>query len=332
MANDAAKLEFIRLSPPAWLEAYPRLSAFFLGPVAWASVTLVCSFFYIDAMLVLACLTGLLVDASRGYALAVFACLALLCTFPNRPWRAVQTLFWLWTDIFKIKANVPNLDPAQRYLFVIAPHGVFPFWSWVYSTFLSQSPYGKPVGGGVASVLLSVPLMRQLTKWTACVPASYKPLKSALMRESQQICPEGIAGIFATPKNFRNANVQTLELRERKGFVRLAIQCGAPIVPVYCFGNSDTFTLAGGAGSTLAALSRTLKMSITCFYGQCGLPIPFAVNLTMVSGRPVAVRQTDEPTQAEIDAVHAEYLASLTQAFEGGKEAAGYGAQKLVIV
>ena len=55
-----------------------------------------------------------------------------------------------WADIFNIRVSVPRLDPEKRYLFIIAPHAVLPFWSWPYASFLAQT-YGRPVGGGVAS-------------------------------------------------------------------------------------------------------------------------------------------------------------------------------------
>ena len=41
--------------------------------------------------------------------------------------------------------------------------------------------------------------------------------------------------------------------------------------------------------------------------------------------------QADEPTEEQISALHAQYVASLKAAFDEGKGAAGYGSQHLVV-
>ena len=82
------------------------------------------------------------------------------------------------------------------------------------------------------------------------------------MKESQQLAPEGIAGIFAARANFRS-DIQSLDIHSRKGFCKLALETGVSLVPVYCFGSSDSFNLAGGSGSVLATISRQLRVSIT---------------------------------------------------------------------
>ena len=105
-------------------------------------------------------------------------------------------------------------------------------------------------------------MMRQICLWTKCVPASKQDLKRALMKESQQLAPEGIAGIFAARANFRS-DIQSLDIHSRKGFCKLALETGVSLVPVYCFGSSDSFNLAGGSGSVLATISRQLRVSIT---------------------------------------------------------------------
>ena len=137
------------------------------------------------------------------HGLTVLGLLGALSVWPNRHWPDLHASFWIWSDIFNIRVQVPRgLDPGRRYLFVNAPHAVYPFWSWPYTAFLAQY-LGKPVGGGVASVLLRLPFMRQICIWTGCIPASYKDLKRGLLVESQQIVVEGIAGIFAVRENVR---------------------------------------------------------------------------------------------------------------------------------
>jgi 2-acylglycerol O-acyltransferase 2 len=323
-----SSLEFVRLGPP---DGKPR-SWFTMRYLAWLSVITICSFFYIVAFIFMASIALLCSEAYRYHGLAVLGLLGALSVWPNSRWPAVHASFWIWADIFNIRVSVPRgLDPSKRYLFVNAPHAVYPFWSWPYTAFLAQT-LGKPVGGGVASVLLRLPLMRQICTWTGCIPASYADLKRGLLKESQQIVVEGIAGIFAVRDNFRNPLVQTIDLSNRKGFAKLALQTGAAVVPVYCFGANDTFALAGGEkGSLLYWLSRKLRVSLTLFYGQFGLPIPFAADLCIVHGEVCEVKQCDSPTAEQIDALHAQFVSSLAKAFDQGKAAAGVPEARLIV-
>ena len=317
---DEAKHSFVRIHAPSWC---PRW-------MAWATVTLCCSLFYIAAMAtVFALALTLCSPYYRYHGLGLLAVLGLLSVYPNKQWPALHSVLGaLWFDIFEMRANVPRLQPGERYLFVIAPHGVFPFWSWSFSAYLHQlHPSLGNVGGGVASVLLRVPLMRQLCKWTGCMPASFGTLKRALTQRSQQLCPEGIAGIFDSEGNFCS-DYQVLRLSNRKGFVKLACLTGAHIVPVYCFGTSDTFRLLR-LPSALAILSRKLRVSLTIFCGRFGLPMPYPVRLTMSHGEVVRVPQTHEPTDELINQIHAQVIHSLQQAFEAGKRPAGYPSQRL---
>lgn len=317
----------MRLAAPAWCPCW----------FAWATVTLVCSLFYITA----ATLTGavaVVAVAPAGYtalrqaAIAAIVILGVLGVLPHRPWPAVHRhLGSLWFDIFEVRSDLPELTEGERYLFVIAPHAVFPFWSWAYASFLHWAyPHLGAVGGGVATILLRVPLMRQLCCWTGCIPADYKHLKRGLATQSQQLAVEGIAGIFEAERNFRS-DVQVLQLSSRKGFSKLALQTGAHIVPVYCFGNSDAFALAK-LPSVLAWVSRRLRMSLTLFHGWRGTTVPYPVRLTFAHGEVLRIdKQTDAPTQGEIDALHARVIDSFRGAFANGKEPAGYAAQRLVV-
>jgi hypothetical protein len=50
------------------------------------------------------------------------------------------------------------------------------------------------------------------------------------------------------------------------------MQTGSDVIPAYFFGNTTTLEVV--RGRALMALSRTLGVSITLFWGRWGLPIP----------------------------------------------------------
>ena len=91
--------------------------------LAWASVTTICSLFYLVAIASVVALALLVfAPAFRLHAAAVLGGLVCLSIFPNRPWPFVHRwLGALWYDIFEVQSDVPKLVAGERYLFVISP-------------------------------------------------------------------------------------------------------------------------------------------------------------------------------------------------------------------
>lgn len=91
-------------------------------------------------------------------------------------------------------------------------------------------------------------------------------------------------------------------LKRRKGFVRIALQTGASIVPIFAFGETDLFeTYVPAPHSTMAKLQRLSHKywgtSQPIFKGSgiftdSGL-LPFRSPLTTVVGAPIAVTKMD---------------------------------------
>ncbi|KAK9858809.1 hypothetical protein WJX84_004392, partial [Apatococcus fuscideae] len=93
-------------------------------------------------------------------------------------------------------------------------------------------------------------------------------------------------------------NQDALYFQNRQGYVRLAIQAGKDILPVYNFGqrsggeHKQIYHVTG-----IAWLSRALRMTFIFFWGRWYLPIPNRVPVVTVVGDPVRVRQEDVPSQ-----------------------------------
>ena len=97
------------------------------------------------------------------------------------------------------------------------------------------------------------------------------------------IMPGGIAELFLSERHR-----ERLYLRKRRGFVKMAQELQMPIVPVYVFGQTRLFDQLAAGNSWAARLSRYFKASLTLFWGQYFLPIPYSgVKLTVAIGRPI---------------------------------------------
>ena len=140
--------------------------------------------------------------------------------------------------------------------------------------------------------------------------------------------PGGIAELFEA----RHGGPEGRVLRRRKGFVKLALQTGAPLVPLYCFGNTDIFHVF--RARWLCRLSRRAQVSLQLFWGRWCLPLPYKRKLLLVVGTPVggARPPVAEPTAEEVDALHARYVAELEALFHRHKaRLPGWESRELVI-
>jgi 2-acylglycerol O-acyltransferase 2 len=169
---------------------------------------------------------------------------------------------------------------------------------------------GLYMSGLAASAALWCPLIGHALGWVGCVHATRDVATSVLRssgsggsrhgvggatprdRGSLGLNPGGIAEIF-----FANRSTEeTVYLRRRKGFVRLAMQHGATLVPGYCFGNTAALHVLQDRAGVCARVSRVLRVSLLVIVGRWGLPIPFRVPIAGIMGEPIPLKANPNPT------------------------------------
>ena len=141
---------------------------------------------------------------------------------------------------------------------------------------------------------------------------------------------------------------EVLAVRGRKGFVKLALETGAQIVPCYCFGSSQIFDTPfgsdnsndNGSGSWVERLSRRLRAALVVFWGRFGLPIPFRAPLLTVIGRPIPVPKVNsssgagtassEPSAELVNEYHDLYLRETRRIYDKYKNCYGWQHKPLV--
>ena len=125
-------------------------------------------------------------------------------------------------------------------------------------------------------------------------------------------------------------------LSGRRGFVKLAMQNGATLVPVFVFGASKIFKRFV-LPAALEQLSRSLRMSLLLFWGKLGLPIPFEVPLTYALGEHirlldhVPIENRTALTAEEVDFVHNTFVKGLHDVFNKNKFDFDWGYKSLQI-
>lgn len=105
----------------------------------------------------------------------------------------------------------------------------------------------------------------------------------ALRSRAVLVMPDGIAGAFyASPRR------EVLYVAERKGFVRLALEQGAYLVPVYFAGHTHVYERVWpGPDSWAARLSRAIRFSLIAFWNSELYWMPRPACVTMRIGEPI---------------------------------------------
>lgn len=111
-------------------------------------------------------------------------------------------------------------------------------------------------------------------------------------------------------------------IKKRVGFVKLALQHGYDVVPVYCFGENKTFWNVQGLWK-LRLWMNSLGLPAIAVFGSWLFPLMpkrDPLGLAVVVGEPLSLPKIPNPTREEVKSWHGKYMASLTRLFEEHKE------------
>ena len=206
---------------------------------------------------------------------------------------------------------------SQPHVIACHPHGVISvgvFANAVVNPLL-------PLSYRVVTLAMNfyVPVFRDLLLALGAVDAREETLNALLTRGTSVAIVVGGASeaLDARP------GTHVLTLAERYGFVRLALQHGAPLVPVFTFGENEVYAQVAPnpPGSALRSLQewgkRVLGFSMPAIYGRLGpIPMPFRRRITTVVGKPLPVPLTPDPSEQQVRSVHAEYVRRLKDMYE----------------
>lgn len=250
-----------------------------------------------------------------------------------RKWR----IWKHYCNYFPMKlVKTVDLDPNENYLFAVHPHGIMSFSA--YGNFSTEGTGFSQIFPGLRVSLLVLkeqfygPLMRELLLWSGTCAASVKNLKYILTNKGQckskgQVCALIIGGAAESLES--RPGVFRLVLKKRKGFIRVALETGTSLVPVFSFGENEVFyTKENPEDSKLRKFQDKVK-KLTNF----GLPIingrgifnysfglmPHRRPMHTVVGEPMKITKNTSPTNQEIDELHELYIKNLTKLFDEHK-------------
>lgn len=194
----------------------------------------------------------------------------------------------------------------------------------------------KPV---TISAFLLFPIVREIFLNFGASAVSARNIKSLLLQSNDGHHPINSDGYIANAvvlaiggaremASFQRSRYH-LKIKDRKGFIRAAIETGASIVPVYSFGELDVLDkkeLSGGIAFVWKMYQNLMKYIFNYapdmykgrFEYDFGL-LARRCPITVVFGAPIDIERNVQPTQQYIDEMHERFCEELVELFETHK-------------
>ncbi|GKZ79696.1 diacylglycerol O-acyltransferase 2 [Aspergillus niger] len=251
-------------------------------------------------------------------------------------------LWTLYSTYFPIRLYRSHPLPRHRkYLFGYHPHGVS--MRGAIAAFASNGAGFSSLFPDITNNTLLVsdktmraPLLREYALALGINGVSYTSCVNHLARAGQAIiiCIGG-----AREARYAKPNTMDLVLNVRRGFVRVAVQTGADLVPVMAFGENELFDVGtvdeeevkgrAWVGWVPRAWYAVTGMNVRWVGGRWGLIVPYRRPVNVVVGRVIAVREgrgvedVDDVDDGYVEELHGRYVEELRRLWREWRDVFG---------
>ncbi|XP_030369054.1 2-acylglycerol O-acyltransferase 2-like [Scaptodrosophila lebanonensis] len=262
-----------------------------------------------------------------------------------------------YRDYFPVElVKTADLPPNRNYILASFPHGVLGTGICInmgldIGKWLSLFPQVRPKVATLDQHFIT-PLLRELLRSWGLVSVSKESLTYYLSKSNDPKHSDNRDGFTSNAVAILVGGAQEaldthpgkyiLTLKNRKGFVKLAIRTGSPIVPTFSFGEVDIFDQVNNPPDSLLRRIQTLVKKLTGisplipvgrgFFNYTFGFLPHRRPVVQVVGAPIAVKQSAQPTAEYVDEIHGQVIAALELMFDKHKEKYLAGSKNIKLV
>lgn len=235
------------------------------------------------------------------------------------------------TKYFSLKVVCEDQDAIQHgqtYVVGLEPHSALPTaLPMMFNRFCEVLPSPlRDIKILATSVAFYMPATKHLWWGLGIRPIDKRSFGDLLKaKTSVVLVPGGLSECMIMKKG-----QEAMYLRKRLGFVKLALQHGAHLLPAFAFGQSDTYSWYRPGPPLVPvrvvdAVRKVLGFVPLTMWGRFGTPVPHKVPMMVVFGKPIVLPKLDDPSQDEIRTYLNLYITAIEGICERYKHQAGYG-------
>ncbi|KAH8372642.1 hypothetical protein KR009_001914 [Drosophila setifemur] len=249
-----------------------------------------------------------------------------------------------YRDYFPVElVKTAELPPNRNYILASFPHGLLGTGICVnmgmdITKWLELFPKVRPKIGTLDHHF-KTPFLREIIRWWGMVSVSKESLVYLLSKSNDQKHKDNSDGFTSNAVAILVGGAQEamdshpgryiLTLKNRKGFVKMAIRTGSSIVPTFSFGEVDIFDQVANppdsllrrfqnAVKKLTGISPLLPVGRGIFNYSHGI-LPYRRRIVQVVGSPIHVVKSDQPDADYVDNIHSKVIEALEQMFDQHK-------------
>ncbi|KAI3332192.1 DAGAT-domain-containing protein [Xylariaceae sp. AK1471] len=254
-------------------------------------------------------------------------------------WFRKSYIWHFFADYFPARLHKTHDLPATRkYIFGYHPHGIISHGAW--AAFATDALGFSEKFPGITNSLLTldsnfrIPFYREYVLGMGVRSVSKESIVNILNKGglNGEGMGRGVTVVVGGARESLEAQpgMMRLILKERKGFIKLAVRCGADLVPVLAFGENDLYDQLQPREHPFMHriqmfLLKVWKFTLPFLHGRgifnydVGL-MPYRAPLNIVVGAPIIVRQSSSVNQEEINRLHGLYVAELEKLWDRYKD------------
>ncbi|KAI9030836.1 diacylglycerol acyltransferase type 2A [Phycomyces nitens] len=255
----------------------------------------------------------------------------------SRRWEWLRNLpVWKhFVDYFPVRLiKEVDLDPTKNYIFGYHPHGIIAFGA--AAGFMTEGAGISKLFPGITATLLTlssnfkIPFHRDFLLWMGACSVSRKSCTNILQSKPGNAIVIAVGG--ASESLNARPGVINLTLKRRLGFVRIAVETGARLVPVLSFGENEIYNqLNNESGSSVRhfqkKLQQTFGFTTPFFHGRgvfnydIGL-LPHRRPINVIIGEPIVppIGISEKDKEEAVRKLHGQYMQALRDLYDKHKD------------